>query len=119
MENTFWICMGFHGAMWVQRPTPRGNFINGVANPEIVIFIVNLSFLFFSLSFFSCYEINKKTLWGTMSIYKVDLRWKWEVLITEKLKNYNLRINSRTAYCYVRRKGNHLNKVLQSISDIW
>lgn len=46
-----------------------------------------------------------------MSIYKVDLRWKWEVLTTENLKNYNPRINNGTAYCYARRKSYHLNKL--------
>ena len=35
--NIFWIFTDFHGVMRIQRSSPpQGNFISGVANPEIV-----------------------------------------------------------------------------------
>ena len=42
-----WIFTGFHGVMQVESPTctPYRNFINGIANPEIVYFFNPIFFL--------------------------------------------------------------------------
>ena len=60
-EDTFWIFRDFHGGTRVQSPTciPHRNFINGVANPEIVDiccyffkYFVLTDFFFFKNAYF-------------------------------------------------------------------
>ena len=39
-EDTSWIFTDFHGVMCVQLAPPHLNFINGVANPEIIYMLL-------------------------------------------------------------------------------
>ena len=46
-DDTFWI-VDFYGVMRTQSPIapPHGNFVNGVANPEIVYILLRFQMLF-------------------------------------------------------------------------
>ena len=46
-DYTFWI-VDFYGVMRTQSPIapPHGNFVNGVANPEIVYMLLRFQMLF-------------------------------------------------------------------------